>query len=181
MRRSRISMILTAILVLALGASIACSGKKTEETPKAAATTAAASATAAPKTATTTAPATGAGGITTANLVKAMCDNWKSVGAQVRGGMPAGAPTGAPAGAPNLNTVEVAMKQMVDAAPPEIKPDFAVLAKFFGEYSAAMTRAGGDMMKLAQDAQFMKTMESGTVDVEKAGKNIDTWAQKNCS
>jgi hypothetical protein len=70
---------------------------------------------------------------------------------------------------------------MVDTAPAEIRPDFQVIAKFWGDYTAAMTRANGDFAKLAQDAEFMKMMETGSTTVAAAGKNIDAWTQKNCS
>ena len=90
----RPSMILGAGLALVLVASIACGSKKTEETPKTAATTAAA--TAAPKTAATTAAATavaktgGGAGLPAGSVAAAICGNWKTMAAMGPGGMPTG-------------------------------------------------------------------------------------------
>lgn len=184
MPRSRISIILIAILTLALGASIACGSKKTEETPKTASTaaaTAAASATAVPKTAPSTQGLPGGAGvlgITSATFKQAICNDYRSLASSVPGA--AGPPTGAPAASMDATAMQATFRQMVDAAPPELKPDFTVMAKFFGEYTAAMSRAGGDMMKLAQDAQFMQTMQNGSTEMEKAGANVEAWQKKNC-
>lgn len=184
MLRSRTSMIVIALLTLLLGASIACASKKTEEPPKTAATaTAAASATAAPKTAATTAataaPKAGVPAITSATFKQAICTDYRSMASQVPGA--AGPPTSSSSAPLDVAGTQAVFKQMVDAAPPELKPDFTVMAKFFGEYTAAMSRAGGDMMKLAQDAQFMQTMQNGTAEMEKAGANVEAWQKKNCS
>jgi hypothetical protein len=179
------SMVLGAGLALTLVASIACGSKKTEETPKASTTTVAATATAkaaaATAAATAAAKAGGGAGLPAGSVAAAICSNWKTVAAAGPGmGMPSGAPTGAMPTMPNLAGSEAMMKQMVDNAPNELKADFAVFAKYFTEYSAAMTRANGDFMKLAQDPAFVKMMESGTTEVEAAAKNIETWTTKNC-
>jgi hypothetical protein len=179
-------MIAIALLTLALGASVACGSKKAEEAPKAAATAAgstAASATAAPKAAATAAASTqgipgGAPAITSATFAKAICNDYKGLASGVPGA--AGPPTSPSAANLDATATQTVFKQMVEAAPPELKPDFTVMAKYFGDYSAAMSRAGGDMMKLAQDAQFMAAMQNGTADIEKATKNIEAWQAKNC-
>lgn len=190
------SMVLGAGLALTLVASIACGSKKAEETPKTASTTVAATATtkAAAATAAATAAAKTGGGagvavgaaLSPAQFKEAMCGSVKPLVG--KSGAPAtGAPTGMPQMPANMPT-EAMLKQMVDNAPPELKADFAVFAKYQGEflnaYNAAMTRAGGDMMKLAMemanDPALMKAMEGGGADVAKASANIDAWITKNC-
>lgn len=184
MPRIRASIIMVAILAFALATAIACGSKKTEETPKTAATaaaTAAASATAAPKTAAN-APGSGSAGalpgITTATFKQAICQDYRSLASNVPGA--AGPATGGSPAGLDAAAVQTTFRQMVDAAPAELKPDFTAMAKYFGEYTVAMSRAGGDIMKLAQDPQFMQTMEAGAAEMEKASKNIEAWQKKNC-
>lgn len=175
MTRSRISMLLIGALALTLvlaAAAAACSGKKEEPKPAATATA---------TSAATAAPEQGAGApLGAGNVVAALCGNWAGVTASARSmaGPPAGAATDMRTTMTNLDQ---SLKTMVASAPAEIRPDFQVMAKYWGDFAAIMTKANFDLMKAAQDPDFVKLAEgSATADVEKASKNIDAWVAKNC-
>lgn len=177
------------ILITLLGlVAAACSGAKaTPEATNAARTTAsptvtatAAVATAASGSTANAAQGAAAGAAAAAALNGKFCADWTqgSSKAPPVGGAPA--PGAVPADfKASVETTAAFMKTLADGAPAEVKPDFQVLSKFWGDYATVMARNNFDFMRAATDPGF-QAVATGGEGVQKANANIQAWMAKNC-
>ncbi|MFA7297979.1 MAG: hypothetical protein WC211_12470 [Dehalococcoidia bacterium] len=171
---------MTAALASALVLSAACG---TQSPPRADATP---TGTTAPVTSTSSSSANAAqgaaaGAAAAAALHGKFCSDWKQSSAKTP---PGAAGAAAPATAPDMKagveTTAAFMKTLAEQAPAEVKPDFQVMATFWGEYAALMVRNNYDLMRAATDPDFEKVM-TRSEDLNRATANIDAWMTKNCS
>lgn len=74
------------------------------------------------------------------------------------------------------------MHALAAQAPAELRADFQVFAKGFGDFNAAMAKANYDFTKMATDPELRKAAEAMSEPrMEQASKNIQTWMEKNCT
>lgn len=175
---------MSRLLVFAVLASVlfaACGDEESAAPTAATATVTAASASASPAS-SSSAQGAAAGAAAAAALHGKFCGDWKQSSAKTP---PVGGTGAAPVspGADMKTSVETTaafMKTLADQAPSEVRADFQVLSKFWGDYAALMARNNYDFMRLAMDPDLEKVM-TGSEDLDKATGNIEAWVKKNCA
>jgi hypothetical protein len=82
----------------------------------------------------------------------------------------------------NYNTIAEGLRRAADAAPSDIKDDYAVLVEAEIPFFTVLAKANGNYMSAAQDPAFQAAAQKmSAANVQQAAKNIGDWFTAHCS
>ena len=173
----RLTLVTAAVIALVLVVA-GCGGGKKSSAPPAATTAAGATTTSA---GSTTAATTTSGKATAPSFASAKnCQQLVQLAAKVSAAVQASAGNGTS----SLTAEANALNALANAAPSEIRGDFATFASAFVAYAKALDKAGfkpGKTPTASQIAAITQATKSfSTTKLQAAEQHLSAWGKKNC-